>query len=210
VNAHYYQPVAGFWAPSLSARPLRLHVQAVSAASKNILLSWNHTQTQLSAGYTGVYKLYRESSPNQWVLLTTTTIQHFVDTATYSGQTIRYMVETENNHTDSAKSWITPCISTSNVASVSLNPVEEPLGNPVGIRIFPNPGQGLFQLLSDNISAPLTLYVFSKTGQLVFTKETHPETGKPETLDLNNLPAGVYMVVYACSENSGTIRLVVE
>jgi hypothetical protein len=210
VNAHYYQPVAGFLAPSLHARPLRLHVQAVSAASKNILLSWNHTQTQFSAGYTGVYKVYRESSPNQWALISTPTIQHYVDTATYAGQTIRYKVETENNHTDSAMSWITPCISTSNIASVSLNPVEEPGVNPGGVTIFPNPGQGLFQLLTDNISEPLTLYVFSKTGQLVFSKETNPEAGKPETLDLNHLAPGVYLVVYAGSANSGTIRLVVE
>lgn len=209
VIAQYQQPVPGLAAPSYTAHALNLQAQATNASQKKIKLSWQSTQTQFSAGYTGVYDIYRENSPGQWTLIKTLSALYYDDTATYQGQTLRYKVLTANTHSDPALG-ITPCTSTSNIVSVFLSPVEEMDSQENEIHIFPNPGNGLLTLIPGSLSGFSSLRVFDLQGKMVFNSHPVLTFGEPLELDLRILSPGTYFLNIECGEKCFATRIMIE
>ncbi len=209
VNAHYTQPVAGIVAPSHMARSIKLSAQVTTPALKNILLTWQPTLTNLSAGSTGVYEVYRESSPGQWTLFKTVSALTCTDTATYQGQTIRYKVLTANTHSDPGLG-ISPCSSSSNIASVFLSQVEEMDSQENEIRVFPNPGNGLFTLMPGSLSGFSSLRVFDLQGKMVFSSNPVLASGEPLELDMRILTPGTYFLNIECGDQCFATRMMIE
>ncbi|HRZ43433.1 MAG TPA: T9SS type A sorting domain-containing protein [Bacteroidales bacterium] len=209
VSAHYTQQLAGLIAPSITARAIQVTVATGVPKAKKVFLSWQPTLTNLSKGYTGLYEVYRESSPGQWILIKTVSALTCTDTATYQGQTLRYKVLTANTYSDSTLG-ITPCTSSSNIASVFLNPVEEQDSPAADIRVFPNPGNGIFTLDPGSLSGFSSLRVFDLQGKLVLNGNPVLTSGEPLDLDLRILTPGTYFLNIECGENCFATRIMIE
>jgi hypothetical protein len=84
------------------------------------------------------------------------------------------------------------------IVSVEENPVKEE-----EMRIFPNPGSGVFNLELGDMGRNLSIEVFNSTGALVTTiTGQRPAEGMMFQLDLQNLTSGIYFV----SVNDGKLR----
>jgi hypothetical protein len=86
-------------------------------------------------------------------------------------------------------------LSSARTKSVVLNACRMEVGNaPVpDIRIFPNPGRGRFFLEAENLSGSMEIRVYNTMGVLVFQSEEANSLDQKE-INLENLPAGMYMV----------------
>lgn len=93
----------------------------------------------------------------------------------------------------------------------ATSPAHEPLGEaavPV-YRAYPNPSTGLFQVMVQNAPAnALNFKVFDAAGRLVrsaFAGSTG--TAFSQTLDLTDLPAGLYLLQISDGQHVGALRL---
>jgi hypothetical protein len=58
------------------------------------------------------------------------------------------------------------------------------------INIFPNPGNGAFQIKSD-MSAPADIEIYNVDGQKIMTRTLHA-TGDDNTINISTQPSGIY------------------
>ena len=87
--------------------------------------------------------------------------------------------------------------------AVSIN--ESSLSN---FKIFPNPAQEVINLISnDDVAANAKVIVTSRIGQFI---SQHNMEGRTTSIDVSNLPAGLYFVTVISNGNSGTKKIIVE
>ena len=59
--------------------------------------------------------------------------------------------------------------------------------------VFPNPASELLHFnISNHLSAPTNIHIYNTLGEIVFSKAV---TGENETIDISNLPNGVYCLI---------------
>lgn len=104
---------------------------------------------------------------------------------------------------DSGVTQYSPCISLGAASIVS--PAH-------AITIYPNPGNGVFDLQVENISSSkLSLRVINTMGQSVYSVELNNTTGTVKgQLDLRHLPAGTYSVIVQSNEKLFTQRIIIN
>ncbi len=81
-----------------------------------------------------------------------------------------------------------------------------------GLRVYPNPGPGLFQIEIDGMqSTVLTIRVLNSLGQEILGEELRPiGSNTVYELDLRSHPKGVYVLMIAGGEQNTAVRLVIE
>jgi hypothetical protein len=79
--------------------------------------------------------------------------------------------------------------------------------NPVAIRCYPNPSAGLFYIEVDQMLAGCTYHVYNCNGQTV--RKGRLSSGKM-TLDMGQMPAGLYQVNIEQNVGKATARLLKE
>lgn len=208
IAANYSDPAPGWKAWSQTARPIRLNADPGTVGQNHIELSWNHTLTDNTPGYSGVYEVYRMTLPNSWQLIHTTGNLNYSDIFTSDHQQIEYIIMTENTFADSAL-MISNCYSVSNVA------ISSSLGLPDGeesahrLRIFPNPGTGHFTLECSKMKKPSLFTVYTITGQLVFSGMIFIQDEGVVAVDLSHLAAGTYIAGLHTDKGFRNTRLVI-
>jgi hypothetical protein len=99
----------------------------------------------------------------------------------------------------------------SDTASVVIT-VDTQLGNAVmaddqQIILYPNPGDGLFQLQVNQLVQDVLLMIYAYDGRLVWTENISSDTDK---IDLRELPAGVYQFKYVADKQEFSGTLVIQ
>lgn len=79
------------------------------------------------------------------------------------------------------------------------------------LTAFPNPGNGIFTVEYSSDSKQTTrLEVVNMTGQVVYFKEKTGKGPMSETIDLQHLNKGIYIVVLRQNQRSNNIKLVIQ
>jgi hypothetical protein len=76
----------------------------------------------------------------------------------------------------------------------------------VGVKVFPNPSQGVFTA-EFGFEGTKTILIINSIGQTVHSVST---TSDAETINISHLAKGVYFVKISSSAVSGTYRVVTE
>jgi hypothetical protein len=62
------------------------------------------------------------------------------------------------------------------------------------IRVYPNPTNGLLNLMNEGVSDRMNVRVLDSTGQVVISSQYEIANGATQTIDLSGLAAGTYMI----------------
>ena len=77
------------------------------------------------------------------------------------------------------------------------------------IKLYPNPTDGQVNLLSENISDKLEIYIYSESGRCVFVRQYTPVGNKiSEKLDLSGYPPGIYFIKVLYDNQIRTNKLI--
>lgn len=72
----------------------------------------------------------------------------------------------------------------------------------IHLNIYPNPADNVLNLHFDNISEPMQIRIINMNGQILKSK-TITSANNYSTIDVEDLPAGVYHLEYNSSKQSG-------
>ena len=122
-----------------------------------------------------------------------------IDMAAYSGSTV-HLAFVYFSTAEQAPTWEIDNIHLQ-VSSSITNPESYLLG------LYPNPSNGLINY--DLKEAPVSIEVFNITGQRLFVTATSGATG---TIDLQQIPAGVFIVKFVLDEKGSSVvrRIIIE
>jgi len=82
-----------------------------------------------------------------------------------------------------------------------------PVNSPSDIKVFPNPGFGIFNVVtSENGLAHIKITTIE--GREVFTKELQLVANNPNTCDISGIPAGVYLLSVVTSSGSFSQKII--
>ncbi len=113
----------------------------------------------------------------------------------------------EGTYTVTVTDNATGCTATTQVTVIIIATVEP--GSAWGLVVSPNPSQGVFQLALHN--APASAFradVFDAAGRLVLTRSFDTTGGAFSTsIDLQDVPQGLYLLRLSDDKNWGTVRL---
>ncbi len=91
--------------------------------------------------------------------------------------------------------------------TTSVSAIGHPYILPFQMKVLPNPGSGVFNLLtSTNVSA--LIYIADITGKLVFSKQIDLISNNLNSIDINNVPPGVYFLSVDMGKYSQTIKII--
>ena len=85
---------------------------------------------------------------------------------------------------------------------VAVTPSEDP------VTVYPNPSNGTFHL-SLKEKASVQVRIMNNLGQVVYNEQTTPNT-TDQTVNLTNVPAGIYYVQVTGHTGTETTRIVIE
>ncbi|MFN0275237.1 MAG: T9SS type A sorting domain-containing protein, partial [Chitinophagales bacterium] len=122
---------------------------------------------------------------------------------------ISYTAVTAGNYKCSVTRTSTGCSKTSNKITVTI-PCREG-DNEMGdaVTIFPNPATDKFILQAQIQGATITIY--NSVGEVMYTKEVHAQKGFiNETIELQNISAGIYFVFISSAEKFYEQKLIVH
>ncbi|MFN8304984.1 MAG: zinc-dependent metalloprotease family protein [Saprospiraceae bacterium] len=113
----------------------------------------------------------------------------------------------EGTYTVTVTDVNTGCTATTEVTVIIIGSVEP--GSAWGLVVSPNPGQGLFRLTLHNAPAgALRADVFDAAGRLVLTQQLPTAGGEFQTtIDLQDVPQGLYLLRLSDDQNWGAVRL---
>ncbi|MBC7695455.1 MAG: T9SS type A sorting domain-containing protein [Burkholderiales bacterium] len=94
------------------------------------------------------------------------------------------------------------------VACVSFSTKLEEVSETNGLIIYPNPGNGIFNLLSNDILNKIDIIVFNPLGQSVFSESF--KTTKDVTVDISKLSKGIYYLKATTDNGSKLFKLILE
>lgn len=78
------------------------------------------------------------------------------------------------------------------------------------IRIYPNPADGIVHLESDNQVEDLNFSVLNSLGMVVYSRQIKHTSKLAETINLSNLPKGVYIVKISGNNTSEQQKLILK
>jgi hypothetical protein len=84
--------------------------------------------------------------------------------------------------------------SASDSVTLTICPGFEDVISAGNINLFPNPTQGNATITADDVQGEVLINIYNTTGQLVYSANTETKGRLTHTLDLNNQPAGTYVV----------------
>jgi hypothetical protein len=93
------------------------------------------------------------------------------------------------------------------LASVAVTSTPEVAVEPDGITVFPNPGEGVFQVAGMD---PVRVRVFNSAGQVVLFREGTAGAGTHATISLEGQPRGLYLVELSDRQRTVFKRLVLR
>jgi hypothetical protein len=101
---------------------------------------------------------------------------------------------------------------TQNAVASPFMSVNSVMGSIEGITVFPNPNDGQFTLHADFVSQDDAIVeVYSMEGKVIMTINLNDQVGRYSgTIDLGNVPAGLYYVRVSNSTSSLVTRVVVQ
>jgi hypothetical protein len=76
-----------------------------------------------------------------------------------------------------------------------------------GFYLFPNPGNGIYQIKADNLKENLKIQVFNSVGKMVFIKKGIPASNV-FLLNIEKEPAGKYYVKIDSGEKTDTFQVI--
>src|SRR6185436_5402122 len=83
-------------------------------------------------------------------------------------------------------------------------------GENFNIEIFPNVSEGIFNYsLSKNFNGKLNIEIFNAFGEIVFSQKASGAAKEFNSLDLTNLPSGIYMVSFS-EENKRSVKKIIK
>jgi hypothetical protein len=200
----------GITIPSTAQRSMHLNVaQGNSVLARQ--LTWNEYQGQPQA-FTQ-YLIYRETAPGN---LNLALIDSVPSTQTW------YYDNTLTNINDTARAYkigyrvTTPCVSTraqNDICSSNVTANERPAvdgvnnisSNDLSWNIMPNPNNGLFTVVLNNL-VQAEFKMFDITGKLLIQEKL---TGQINTINAQNLSRGTYLVKVTDNNGFAAQRLVV-
>ncbi len=81
-----------------------------------------------------------------------------------------------------------------------------PVIEAVSVNIYPNPATGMVEVTADT-NNPYTIRIFSTTGQQVLVTHNNIRTTR---VNIENLPAGIYLLRVETGKSASTLKLVVQ
>jgi hypothetical protein len=78
------------------------------------------------------------------------------------------------------------------------------------IRVYPNPTNGLLNLMNGGVSDRMNVRVLASTGQVVISSQYEIAKGATQTIDLSGLAAGTYMIEVLTSTGVEHHQVVVQ
>ena len=76
-----------------------------------------------------------------------------------------------------------------------------------GFYLFPNPGNGIYQIKADNLKGNIKIQVFNGVGKMVFIKKGIPASST-FLLNIEKEPAGKYFVKIESGERTDTFKII--
>ncbi len=83
---------------------------------------------------------------------------------------------------------------------------EEPNIDPAA-RIFPNPGTGLYQIVTENLDIDLAIAVYNMLGEKIGIQTVKNINGS-HSLDLRYQPAGIYFVKLSAEGFTKDVKII--
>ncbi len=111
-----------------------------------------------------------------------------------------------------ANGGITGSIMRQNVVTIvnGITGVPDLPGENFNIEIFPNVSEGVFNYsLSKNFNGKLNIEIFNAFGKIVFSQKAIGASGESNSLDLANLPSGIYLVSFS-EENKRSVKRIIK
>jgi len=101
------------------------------------------------------------------------------------------------------------CINTATVSQIvaQCDGIVTQTRNEIRASIFPNPGNGIFELKINGINETTSFQIFSYNGMLLKNESLNSEL---TTLDLSSYPNGLYYVLVRSNTNQSVIKLIKE
>ena len=94
------------------------------------------------------------------------------------------------------------------IDDLNINPLVDNVEeiNKTGIRVYPNPGNGLVNILfeEDNSFKPARISVYNFTGNCIFREE--PSDDKMVALNISGFPSGLYFIVINNGKVTSTFK----
>ena len=78
------------------------------------------------------------------------------------------------------------------------------------IQVFPNPTTGTISIYSAQHVEDLSVSIFNSQGSLVYSNKVKPTTHLSETINLQNLSKGVYLMKFSGSNTSEQQKLIIK
>ncbi|SFT79327.1 Por secretion system C-terminal sorting domain-containing protein [Lishizhenia tianjinensis] len=79
-----------------------------------------------------------------------------------------------------------------------------------GISLYPNPTQGIVNLVSEGEHEDFDIHVIDVNGRVVFRASDKLNAGTEMKLDLSDLTSGVYLIQLSNQTSKNTLRIVIE
>jgi Secretion system C-terminal sorting domain len=77
-----------------------------------------------------------------------------------------------------------------------------------GMKVFPNPNNGVFEVIVDNLQENTRLDLYDLTGRKLYSQNVITTNSK---IDVSNLMTGIYMLLYRDSQKMfKTLKLIIE
>ena len=96
-----------------------------------------------------------------------------------------------------------PAVSDTNTVSV----IGPPSILQFQIKVFPNPGSGVFNLMT-SLNALAKIKVTDITGKQVFSRQMNLKSNNLNSININYVPAGIYFLSIVSRNNSHTIKII--
>jgi PKD repeat protein len=197
-----------------SASHKTMHLTQNLGLAGAVNLIWDHYDGLSYSTYT----IIRYSTAGGWENIGSVSAQNtsFTDPTPPNDPALFYVVEM--NPTDGCLA--TRAISqntarsnrTQNAVASPFMSVNSVMGSIEGITVFPNPNDGQFTLHADFVSQDDAIVeVYSMEGKVIMTINLNDQVGRYSgTIDLGNVPAGLYYVRVSNSTSSLVTRVVVQ
>ena len=95
---------------------------------------------------------------------------------------------------------------TSNVANLSVTTGIDELTK-FGINIYPNPSDGIFNVLYSNINKSVDVVIYNYEGKVIYNKKHHSENN---VIDISNHAKGMYLIRFNIGNKSVVSTIVLK
>lgn len=88
--------------------------------------------------------------------------------------------------------------------------LEQAVANVKSLLVYPNPASQQVQLEINNVNGPVSVALYDAAGRTITSKTVTVSGGLTETLNLNGIASGLYLIRVAAEGRTYTQKLSVE